>query len=488
MTSKKSVSPASPSLVRQPIVAILGHVDHGKTSLLDAIRHAHLAAREVGGITQSIGAYQAEYQGKKITFIDTPGHAAFREMRSRGAKVADLAVLVVAADDGVKPQTVESIKHLKEAAIPFVVAITKIDKSGVTEDIAKATLTEHEVFTDGYGGNVPAVGVSSKSGKGLDNLLENILLLSELEELPYQENVTLIAPIIEVQKDKNRGTTVSVVVKAGKIVIGQTLYTESASCRVKALYDDVGRPILHASPGEPCLILGFNTLPAIGEIVSSVPVSASVVAEVDVPQEEITTEESSGSLNIILRADTLGSLEAIKNSLSGEINIIFSGTGGILESDVLLASSTGSIIVGFSVKTAPIILKLAETEGVVVKSYRIIYELLEYLEKKVLRIMEPTIDEEELGTATVVKVFEINKDRVAGCHVDSGRLEQGDQVHVKKADGTTKEARIKSIRIGKEEVKKVETGKECGIMLFPNLDIGEKSVIISYKKIKTDEI
>lgn len=467
---------------RQPIVAILGHVDHGKTSLLDYIRNAHVAAREAGGITQSIGAYQAEFQGRKLTFIDTPGHAAFSKMRSRGASVADVAVLIVAADDGVQPQTIESIKHIKSASIPFIVAINKIDKPGVIPDTAKAQLTEHEVFVEGYGGNTPVVLLSAKTGKGVDSLLENLLLLTDLEELPYEIEAAIQAPIIEAKKDMKRGVLVSAIVKKGILKISDTVYAGAVECKVRALFNDAGVQVKQILPGEPTQILGFVQLPEVGEVITDQPTSRSA----DQPTSRLV-EAPTNKLNIILKSSSSGSLEAIKGSVATEINIVESGTGDITEGDVLLASTTKSIILGFEVKVASAAAKLAEIEGIVIKNYRIIYELLEYLEKKVMRLLEPTIDEEELGKAKILKIFDIDDDRVAGSLVESGVFSQGDTVHILKKDGETKNARVKSLRIGKQELKKVEAGKECGILLFPKLDLKEKDVIISYKKIKVDE-
>lgn len=466
---------------RQPIIAILGHVDHGKTSLLDYIRKTHVTAKEAGGITQSIGAYQAVFQDRKLTFIDTPGHAAFSKMRSRGAGVADLAVLVVAADDGVQPQTIESIKHILSAGIPFVVAINKIDKPGVVPDTAKAQLTEHQVFVEGYGGNTPVVLISAKTGKGVDTLLESLALLAELEELPYEEDSALQAPIIEAKKDMKKGILVSAVVKQGKITVGSAVWAGTAECKVRALLNDAGIQAKSAFPGEPIQILGFTTLPEVGEIITQTRGETVVQAAV------IEAEPAPNRLNIILKASTVGSLEAIKGSLAAEVNIILGGTGDVSESDILLAGTTGALVLSFDVKVSSSASKLAELEGVTVRSFRIIYELLEYLEKKVLRLLEPTIDEEELGKAKIVKIFEIDDDRIAGCTVESGVISQGDTVHITRKDGETKNAKIKSIRIGKQEVKKVESGKECGILLFPKLDVKEKDVIISYKKLKTDE-
>jgi len=469
---------------RQPIVAILGHVDHGKTTLLDYIRTTKVASGEVGGITQSIGAYQAKFKGQLLTFIDTPGHAAFSQMRSRGASVADIVVLVVAADDSVKPQTIESIKHIKAAGVPYVVAINKIDKAEANVEVVKAELTQHEVFVEGYGGNTPFVLISGKTGKGVDSLLETILLLSELEELPYQEDIALSAPIIEAKLDPQKGTLVSAIVKAGTLKVGDQVATSSSICKVRALYNDLGVSVKLAKPGMPVQILGFTTLPGVGEVI--VPGYLTSPLTINHVPSTIPSDPLAKHLNLIIKADTAGSLEALKGSFSSDVYLISSSTGDLTESDVLLAATTHSIILGFNVKVSSSVAKLAEAEGVTIKNHKIIYELLEYIEKKVLKIMEPSIDEDELGVSTVIKVFEINKDIIAGVKVDSGVICVGDTVHLKRGE-VSKNAKIRSIRIGKDEVKKVEVGKECGIFLSPNLDVREKDVIIAYKK-KIDDI
>lgn len=471
--------------MRQPIVAILGHVDHGKTSLLDYIRTTHLAAKEAGGITQSIGAYEAKFQDRKITFIDTPGHAAFSKMRGRGASAADVAVLVVAADDGVKPQTIESIKHIKDSGIPFIVAINKIDKPGVVPDTVKAQLTEHQVFVEGYGGNTPVVLISAKSGQGVASLLENLLLLADLEELRGDAGGQLEAQIIEANKDRKKGNLVSAIVKNGTLKSADTVYYHGNSIKIKALYNDLGLPLASAGPGMPVQILGFSSLPQVGELITSQPAADQSAS--DQSQTNIEASPPTHKLNLILKANTLGSLEAVKGNLAPEINLVLVGTGDINESDVLLAATTGALILGFGVKAIPSALRLAETEGVKLKNFPIIYDLLEYLEKKVLRLLEPTIDEEELGFAKILKLFEINGEVIAGSLVESGEINQGDTVRIEKRDGEHKYAKVKSLRIGKQELKKVEAGKECGILLFPRLDMSEKDVIISYKKLKTDE-
>jgi translation initiation factor IF-2 len=469
---------------RQPIVAILGHVDHGKTTLLDYIRTTKVADREAGGITQSIGAYQAVFKDKKLTFIDTPGHAAFSKMRGRGASIADIVVLVVDAGDSVKPQTIESIKHIKAAEVPFVVAINKIDKAEANVEVVKAELTQHEVFVEGYGGNTPFVLISGKAGTGVDTLLETILLLAELEELPYTPTETLEAPVIEAKVDPKKGALVSVIIKSGTLHVGDLVHTQTATAKIRAAFNDLGASIAEATPGMPVQILGFQTLPAVGEII--VPGSATPLVQSTIHDLPSTLDPLTKRLNLIVKADTSGSLEAITGSFTTDVNVVTSGTGDITESDVLMASATGSILLGFNVKLSASVSKLAEAENVIIKNHKIIYEILEYIEKKVLKLMEPSIDEDELGTATVLKVFDINGDHIAGSSITTGKFEVGDTIHLIRGD-VVKNAKIRSMRIGKEEVKLVEAGKECGIFFSPNLDVQPKDAIISYKK-KLDDI
>lgn len=469
---------------RQPIVAILGHVDHGKTTLLDYIRKTHVAAREAGGITQQIGAYQAVFKNHKLTFIDTPGHAAFSKMRSRGASTTDIGVLVVAADDGVKPQTIESIKHLQSAKVPFIVALTKMDTPGANPETAKAQLTEHQVFVEGYGGNTPVVALSAKTGEHVDDLLETILLLSELEEIKSDPQAPLQAVVIEAKKDSQKGIIVSVIVKEGTLRVNDEIKTTTASGKVRALFDENNNRLEQILPGEPALIMGFHDIPEVGEIVTRGVGKNDLAPLANITAVPVETDKK---LKIILRSDTRGTLEAIRESLSDDVMVMFSGTGEVNESDVLLASSTGSIIFGFNVKVSSSVAKLAEIEGVTVKTYKIIYELLEYIEKKVLKIIEPTIDEETIGSAEVLKVFEINGSKIAGCRITTGVISVGDQIHLNKPDGTTKNARVKFLKVGKDDVKKVNAGAECGILLAPNLDVREKDVIISYRKIQEEE-
>lgn len=484
MAKKKSSKPAN---TRQPIVAILGHVDHGKTTLLDYIRKTHVQEKEAGGITQSIGAYQAEFNQQKITFIDTPGHAAFSKMRSRGANVADIGVLVVAADDGVKPQTIESIKYLKQSTIPLLVVINKIDTPGSSPETVKAQLTEQEIFVEGYGGNTPVVEISAKKGHNIDSFLENILLLAELEELSFKPDSALEAVIIEVVKDQKAGILVNTIVKQGTLHTQQEIASPTASGRVKALYNEFGQSLTSVKPGEPAQILGFKTTPKVGETIkpkdSSTP---STVASPAAKNLQFPPEPIENKFNIILKADNLGSLEAIKGSLSDDVNLILASTGDVTESDIFLASTTGSIIVGFNIKANNSIINLADSEGVILKTYNIIYELLEYLEKKVLQLLEPTIYEDTLGEAEVLKIFEIDNQKIAGCKIKSGTLSVGDTVHLKRAGKIIKDSRIKSLKSGKDEVKKISATAECGILLSPQLDIKINDSIIPYNKNKEE--
>ncbi len=467
---------------KQPVVVILGHVDHGKTTLLDYIRHSNLQKREAGGITQSIGAYQIEFQNQKITFIDTPGHAAFTKMRSQGAKAADLAILLVAANDGVKPQTIESISHLKQANIPFLVAINKIDVPGASADMVKAQLTEHQVFVEGYGGNVPVIEISAKTGQNVDELLENLLLLAELEELPYQPEAPLKALVIESTKDPRKGVLASVIIQTGTLKRQDLIYTATAEGKVRALLDENGRLRQQVYPGEPIQVLGFKAMPEVGELVVDQPfdsqssqTSSSSSFVPQIPQDD-------NRFKLILAADTLGSLEAIKASLPEEVDLLQTNTGHITESDVLLAATTGAMILGFNVKLASSVKKLAEAEKVTLKTYRIIYELLEFIEKKVLKMLEPTIDEDILGEAQILKVFDFGDKKIAGCRVQSGKLNLNQTVHLKRDQEIIAEARIVSLKVGKEDVKKVPAGSECGLLLQPQLDIKEKDIIIAYNK------
>lgn len=426
---------------RSPIVVILGHVDHGKTTLLDAIRQTDVASKEYGGITQSIGAFQAN----GITFIDTPGHEIFSQMRSKGAKVADIAVLVVAADNSVMPQTVESIKIIQEAKIPFIVAINKVDLPDANIDKVIQDLLRHEVLLENYGGQVPFVKISAKKNEGVKELLDLIKLMAEMNNLSGDPDGPLDYFILESQTDK-RGPIVNLIVRNGTLKVGQN--------EVRALFDCHGKNILAAGPGTPVSVLGWEK-----EILEP---------------PRMTNKEN--ALNLILKADTAGSLEAIQNKLPENINLLEASPGEITEKDILLAKSTKSIILGFNIKVVPAALKLAQTEKVLARTYKIIYELLDELQDAAAGMLEPLETEEILGTGQIIAEFPFEKQRIAGVKVTDGRLARGDQIKIKDL-----KSKIKNIRIGKEEINKVEAGKECGVFLEPQLDFSLGDDIISYR-------
>ena len=467
--------------VRPPVVAILGHVDHGKTTLLDTIRKTSVAAGEAGGITQHIGAYQTEHNGKKITFIDTPGHAAFKNMRSRGATTTDIVVLVVSAVEGVKPQTVESIGHILSAEVPFIVALTKMDLPDANSEMVKAQLTEHQVFVENYGGDIPVVPVSAKSGEGMDALLEMILLVAELHELTADPDGELEAIVIESVRDKRRGTLGTLLVKNGSLKKGQQIWADHVSAKVRSLIDDRGRVLDVAGPSQPVEVVGWDDVPAVGSIVSThSPEQPKVITQ----KQPISMQDQSEtpSLNVILKADTVGTLEAITSNLSPEVTLISTGVGDVNDADVQLAEATKSRIIAFHVKASTGVLKTAELAGVKVKLYAIIYDLFEDLQKLVLKLIEPTIDEIELGVADVAAVFDIRGERVAGCKVTKGEMTKGQKYHIKRGGViVANPTRMKSLKRGKEDLDIAKAGTECGIVFrdYAQTQVGDQ--IVSYK-------
>jgi translation initiation factor IF-2 len=475
---------------RPPIVTIMGHVDHGKTSLLDTIRKSRIAQKEHGGITQHIGAYQITFQNKKITFIDTPGHAAFSQMRARGALVTDVVILVVAADDGVKPQTVESIKHIKEAKVPLIVAINKIDLPQASAETAKAQLTEHEIFVEGYGGQTPVVEISAKTGQGVDQLLELLLLVSEMEELVGDEKNPLQAVVIESNLDKKVGATATLIVRDGIITQGKYVFVDQEKVKVRMMINDLNMPVKTALPGDPVRVIGFKTPPSVGAVIGDL--KQEVVTEKLDDTASVTdggVEESielgrniREKMKLIIKADTEGTLEAIITSiLQDEIELIQSGVGAVGEADVLLAHNTGAEIIGFNVKVAPSANKIAEIEKVLIHTFSIIYKLIEYVEEKVLTLIEPTINEEEIGKAKVEAIFLIRGERIAGCMVESGKIDAGGVVKVYRKDKVIGDANVKTIRQGKEAVKAGKAGKECGIVLEKEIDFRVGDVLKCYR-------
>lgn len=479
---------------RPPVVAVLGHVDHGKTTLLDYIRKANVAAREHGGITQHIGAYQIDYKTKakeqrKITFIDTPGHEAFSKIRSRGASAADIAILVVAANDSVKPQTIESIRQIKTAGIPLIVAINKVDLPGIIIDKVKSDLAKHEVQVEGFGGDVPFVLVSAKAGTGVEDLLELILLVADMKGLANDEKSDVQAVVIEAKVDKFRGQVATLLVKSGTLTSASTLYEgQKILGKVRAMLDETGTKVATAGPGKPVEVLGFSVLPSIGAIISTTPQQPAAQAAPETAKAPnvadflaAMTAADKKRLKLFIKADTSGSLEAVIEALpKDEIDIVHGSLGDITEADILEAGAMGAVVVGFNVKAAGGVEKLAAHEKVIFRIYTIIYELLDEMADVVSGMEELLIKERELGQGAIIAEFPFEKDRIAGTKVVSGRLAKGDMVKIMRGDTEIGRARIRSIRQGKNEVTKVEVGGECGVLLDKKVDFTLQDGIIAF--------
>lgn len=471
---------------RPPIVAVLGHVDHGKTSLLDAIRSTKVAAGEHGGITQRIGAYQTN----NITFIDTPGHEAFSKMRSRGATVADIALLVVAADDSVKPQTKESIDQILAAGVSMIVVVNKIDLPGAQVDRVKSDLAKVGVQVEGFGGDVPIALVSAKAKTGIKELLDLILLVAQMKELKSENSAPLEAVVIETRIDKGKGLVASVVVKKGTLVANVPLYeNDTQVARVRAMFDELGEAVSAAPPAKPVEVLGFTALPQVGAVLRANPV-ASQAPLVDKGTKlydaanlpdwlKPRADQEKEKLNIILKADTAGSLEAVITSFGTRIKVISMGVGDISDADILLGRSAKAFIVGFNVKCPPAVASLAQAEKVIYRTYTIIYELLDELAEVVSGMKEVLTQERELGAGTVIAEFPFEKTRIAGTKVTSGRLAKGDMVKIMREEVEIGRAKIKSIRKGKDEVTKVEKGADCGVLLDKIVDFAVQDGIIA---------
>lgn len=498
---------------RPPIVAVLGHVDHGKTSLLDYIRKTSVAAKESGGITQHIGAYQTKVLEKNgeankkpsvaskkdkskpaaerlITFIDTPGHEAFAKMRSRGASAADIAILVVAAEDSVKPQTIDSIRQIQSAKTPMIVVINKIDLEGANIQKVKQDLAKHEVQVEGFGGEVPWVGVSAKTGQGIPELLDMILLVWDMLDKP-ELGSTFEGSVIETRVDKGKGMVASLIVKQGMLKVGMKVYQDDLQVgKIRGMNDEFGQPVSIAPPGKPVQALGFDSLPTIGAILSEEPktVDLPVQAKSTTPAVPFLPDflkplsEIEEKLVIILKADTAGSMEAIKASLPERIDIVSSGFGDINEADILTARSSHAFIVGFNVQCRPSAIKLAETEKVVYRTYTIIYELLDELTDVVAGMKEVITGEREMGKGTIIAQFPFDKQIIAGTKVTEGRLAKGDLVKIIRGEEEIARAKIKSLRQGKNEVTKVELGQECGVLFDRVVAFQLEDDIISYIK------
>ncbi|HWA52223.1 MAG TPA: translation initiation factor IF-2 [Patescibacteria group bacterium] len=452
---------------RVPIVTVVGHVDHGKTSLLDAIRKTSVTKREAGGITQSIGASVATTSNdSKITFIDTPGHALFANMRSRGVNMADIAILVVAADDGAQPQTKEAIKLLQESQTPFVVAVTKIDLPTANIEIALQSLEKEGVYFEKRGGDVSYIGVSSKTGEGINELLDLISLVSEVNEIKGNENDPLNGYVIETAKDK-RGQLVSIVLKSGKIKIGDEIFANTLKAKVKGLFDDNQKPTKEVIAGYPAQVLGFDELPKVGSIISS-----EVHEEKKV--ENKISNNTEAKLKIFVKAKTAGSLEALLANVPAGVQVVASGVGDVIESDIFIAKAGNADIYLFESKFSNQIKKLAETESVKLERYDVIYDLLD----KLSEILEKG-KEEILGKAEIIASFPFNDKRVAGCKIISGKITKGTSVKLMRGEKELGRVKITSIRKQKVEALEVKQGEECGILMLPQLDFEAHDMLLS---------
>jgi translation initiation factor IF-2 len=460
---------------RSPIVVVLGHVDHGKTTLLDTIRKTSVAGGEAGGITQAIGASVVETKdGKKITFIDTPGHAAFTKMRGRGAKVADVAILVVALDDGVQPQTKEALQIIKDSGIPMIVAGTKSDVAGVTQDKVLGELEKEEIYFEGRGGDTPFVAVSARNGSGIEPLLEMVSLVSDVAGLPGTAESDLEGVVIESGKEK-MGPRASVVLRSGKIKVGDTIYAENFECKVRALLDDKGVQTKEVSAGEPAQIFGFTDVPPVGAKVAGVPQEATKV-EVKVRGVFDARRLKEDEVPVIIKAGNAGALEAIVNSLPPKVVVVSSGVGEVTSSEVIAAKTGNAYVFAFESKIPNDVIKLAEAEKVKVERFTIIYQLLEKIDE-ILKKGKIEI----VGEAEVLASFPFNEKKVAGCKVKSGRISKGDRLLIFRDGKEIGKAKASSIRKQKQEIASVGPSEEFGVILEPQIGFQVGDVLTSIK-------
>jgi translation initiation factor IF-2 len=463
------------SQIRPPIVVVLGHVDHGKTSLLDAIRKTKVTEREAGGITQSIGASVVETkEGKKITFIDTPGHAAFGKMRSRGADVADIAVLVIAQDDGIQPQTREALEIIEEAKIPFIIAGTKADVAGINAEALKGQLEKEGVLLEGRGGQVPFVSVSVKTNLGLAELMETLLLMSEVAELKGDSDGVLEAVVIESGKDK-MGPVATVVVRNGTIKVGEIIFAEDKECKVRALFSDKGKSIKEVLPGEPAKIFGFSSVPPIGALVSRQAGESSKEAPKAKGVFDLRRLKDD-EIPLILKAGNAGSLEAIIAALPPKIVVVDNGVGDVTSSDVINAKTGGAYIFAFESKIPNDVAKLAEAEKIKVERFEIIYKLLERIDE-ILKKGKVDI----IGRAEVLASFPFNDKKVAGCKVLEGKLSKGDTLIFQRGEKEIGKAKAVTLKKQKLEVSSVGPSEEFGVITSPQLDFAIGDVVVSVR-------
>jgi translation initiation factor IF-2 len=502
---------ADDSLVeRPPVVTIMGHVDHGKTSLLDAIRDTEVTAGEAGGITQHIGAYQVHHQDKVVTFLDTPGHEAFTAMRARGAKVTDIAVIVVAADDGVKPQTQEAVDHAKAAEVPILVAVNKIDKEGAQPDRVRTEMTQLGLQPVEWGGEIEFVDVSAKTKQGLDNLLDTILVMSEVEELKANKDTEASGVIVESKLDPGRGAVVTVLIQRGTLHVGDALFAGPHWGKVRAMNDFLGVRVKKAEPGEPVEILGFDSVPEAGEFVRVVENDRTARQLAGERANRLKTEQlarRSGKrisledifkselqdLNLVLKADVAGSLEAIEDEIAKlpqseiSVNVIHRGVGGVNESDVMLAAASDAVVLAFNVRPVGDARQVADREGVEIRSYAVIYRAIEELRAAMEGMLEPEEVEEQTATVEVRQIFRASRiGTIAGSYVTDGRVVRGARVRLVRDGTVVYDGEIASLRRFNEDAREVASGFECGIVLRDFADVKEGDVLEAYTTRKVE--
>ena len=489
---------------RPPVVTVMGHVDHGKTSLLDAIRNTSVSTHEAGGITQHIGAYQVVCQGKKIVFLDTPGHEAFTAMRARGAQITDVAILVVAADDGVMPQTVEAIDHAKSAGVPIIIAINKIDKPGANPDRVKQELMEYGLVSEEYGGDTIMVPVSAKQRIGIDDLLENILLVAEVEELKANPNREARGVIIEAKLDKGRGSVATVLVQSGTLRIGDSIVVGTAYGHVRAMINDRGDNVKKAGPSMPVEILGLNDVPSAGDILAAVDEKqARSIAEARLGNQRRDLIKSKSvsldalfqqiqqgdikDLNIVVKADVQGSVEALNSALLGlnkndevRVSIVHSGVGAVSESDIMLATASKAIVIAFNVRPDANARRLADTENVDIRTYRVIYDALNDVKDAMSGMLKPKYKEVIQGRVEIRQVMRFSKALVAGSYVLEGKIHNNSKIRILRDNVELFDGEIDSLRRFKDEVKEVAAGYECGISIVDFRDFTEGDIIEAY--------
>ncbi|MFD3445506.1 translation initiation factor IF-2 [Microbacteriaceae bacterium 4G12] len=491
---------------RPAVVTIMGHVDHGKTTLLDSIRNSKVTEGEAGGITQHIGAYQVEVNDKKITFLDTPGHAAFTTMRARGAQVTDITILVVAADDGVMPQTVEAINHAKAAGVPIIVAVNKMDKPSANPDRVMQELTEHGLVSEAWGGETIFVPLSALNGEGIDNLLEMILLVSEVEEYKANPNRLALGTVIEAQLDKGKGTIATLLVQNGTLHVGDPIVVGTSFGRVRAMVNDIGRRVKEAGPSTPVEITGLNEVPQAGDrfMVFADEKKARQVGEARAQRvlieqrgdkaklslEDLFQQIQQGEvkeINLIVKADVQGSVEALAAALQKidvegvKVKIIHTGAGAITESDIILASASNAIVIGFNVRPDVNAKRTAETENVDIRLHRIIYNVIEEIEAAMQGMLDPEYEEKVIGQAEVRQTFKVSKvGTIAGCYVTDGKITRDSSVRIVRDGVVIFEGKLDTLKRFKDDVKEVAQNYECGITIEKYNDLKEGDVIEAY--------